>query len=177
MLLANVVVAVQSLSHVWLFVTPWTGACQAPLSSTIFQSLLKFTSLDLVMLSNHLILCCPLLLLCSNFPRTRVFPSEWLFSPSGQITRVSASSSVLSMNIQDWFPLGLTGFISLQSKGFSGVFCNTTVQKAPILQCSAFFMVQISHPYITTGKTIALTNWTFFGNWSLCFLIYCLCLS
>ena len=122
-----IVVINQLLNCVQLFVTPWTGACQAPLSSTIFQSFLKFTSLDLVMLSNHLILCCPLLLLCSIFPSTRVFPNEWLFSSSGQITGVSASASVLQMNIQDWFPLGLTGLISLQSKGLSRVFSNTTV--------------------------------------------------
>ena len=118
---------VQSLSRVWLFVTPWTAACQAPLSSTVFQSLLAFTYLDLVMLSNHLILSCPLLLLCSIFPSTRVFPNEWLFSSSGQITGVSALASVLPVIVQGWFPLGLTGLISLQSKGLSRVFSNNTV--------------------------------------------------
>ena len=68
------------------------------------------------------------------------------------------------MNIQDWFPLALTGLISLLSKGLSRVFSNTTVQKVSILPCSAFFMVQLSHPYMTTGKTIALTRWTLVGK-------------
>ena len=71
----------------------------------------------------------------------------------------SASASILPMNIQVWFPLGLTGWISLQSTGLSRVFSNTTVQKCQFW-CSVFFMVQLSHPYMTTGKTIALTRWT-----------------
>ena len=83
------------------------------------------------------------------------------FSASGgQSFGASASSSVLPMNIQDWFPLGLSGWISLQSKGLSRVFSNTTDQK----QCSAFSIVQLSHPYMTTGKTIALTRQTFVGK-------------
>ena len=73
----------------------------------------------------------------------------------------SASASVLTMSIQDWFPLGLTGWISLQSKGLSRVFSNTTVQKHQFFRCSAFFMVQLLHPYMTPGETIALTRWTF----------------
>ena len=91
---------------------------------------------------------------------------QWVSSsPSGgQSIGASASPSILPMNIQDWFPLGLTGLISLQSKGLSRVLFNTTVQKASILQCSDFFMVQFSHPYMTTGKTIALTEWTFVGK-------------
>ena len=76
----------------------------------------------------------------------------------------SASASVLPMNVQDGFPLGWTGWISLQSKGLSRVFSNTTVQKASILWHSVFFIVQLSHPYMTTGKTIALTRWTFVGR-------------
>ena len=98
----------QLLSHVWLFATPWTAAHQASLSITISQSLLKLMSIMSVMPSNHLILCCPLLLLPSIFPSIRVFSNK----------------SVLPLNIQDWFPLGWTGWISLQSKG---VFSNTTV--------------------------------------------------
>ena len=83
------------------------------------------------------------------------FPMSRFFTSGGQSIGVSASTSVLPMNIQDWFPLGWTGWISLQSKGLSRVFSNATVQK-----CSAFFIVQLSHPYMTTGKTIALTRWT-----------------
>ena len=84
------------------------------------------------------------------------------FSSGGQSTGVSASASVLPMNIQDWFPLGWTGWISLQSKGLSRVFSNNTVQKHQFF--SAFFMVQLSHPYMTTGNTIALTRRTFVGK-------------
>ena len=100
---------------------------QAFLSITNFQSLLKLLSIQLVMPSNHLILCHPLLLLPSIFPSTESFPMSQFFSSGGQ--GVGASASVLAMNIQDWFPLGLTGWISLQSKGLSRAFSNTTVQK------------------------------------------------
>ena len=89
------------------------------------------------------------------------------FTSGGQSIWVSASASVLPIYIQDWFPLGWTGFISLLSKGLSRIFSNTTVQKHQflmLLKCSAFFMVQLSHPYITTGKTIALIRWTFVGK-------------
>ena len=92
--------------------------------------------------------------------------SSWmtqLFAWGGQSTGVSALASVLPMNTQDSSPLGWTGWISLQSKGLSRVFSNTTV-KASILRRSAFFTVQLSHPYMTTGKTIALTRWTFVGK-------------
>ena len=92
---------------------------------------------------------------------------QGLFQWVGSSCRIgaSASASVLSMNIQDWFPLGLTGFISLQCKGLLRIFSNTTVSsKASILQYSAFFMVQFSHPCVTTGKTIALSRWTFVGK-------------
>ena len=100
----------------------------------------------------------------SLFPASGSFPRSQFFTSGGQSIGASASASVLPMNIQDWFPLGLTGLISLQSKGLSRVFSNTTVQKASILQRSAFFTVQLSHPYMTTGKTIALTRWTFVGK-------------
>ena len=107
----------------------------------------------------------PLLLLSSIFPSIRVFSNEsQLFASGGQSIGASASASVLPMNIQDWFPLGLSGCIFLQSKGLSRVFSNTTVQKHPILWCSAFFIVQLSYPYMTTGKTIALTRRTFVGK-------------
>ena len=111
--------------------TPWTEACQAPLSSTISQSLLSmvcFMSIELVILSIHPILCCPLLLFSSIIPSFRVFSNELAFCTRGQSIGASASASVLPLNIQDWFPLGLTGLMSLQSP-LSRVFSNTTVQK------------------------------------------------
>ena len=107
----------KSLWHVRLFVTPWTAARQASLSFTISHSLLRLMAIESVMPSNHLILCCPLLLLPSIFPRIKVFSTESaLFASGGQSTGASASASSLPMNIQGWFPLGLTGLISLQSK-------------------------------------------------------------
>ena len=87
-----------------------------------------------------------------------------LFAWGGQSIGVSASTSVLAMNNQDRSPLGWTSWISLPSKGLSRVFSNTTVQKHPILLCSAFFIVQLLHPYTTTGETIALARWTFVGK-------------
>ena len=90
-----------------------------------------------------------------SFSATKSFPMSLFFTSGGQSTGVSASTSALPMNIQDWFPLGLTELILLQSKRHSRVFSNTT--KVSVLQCSAFFIVQLSHPYMTTGKSIALT--------------------
>ena len=118
--------SVQSLSYVRLFATPWIAARQASLSITNSQSSLKLMSVVSAMPSNHLILCCPLLLPTSIFPSIRVFSVSQFLTLGGQSIR--ASASVLSMNIQDWFPLGLIGLISLQSKGLSRVFFNTTVQ-------------------------------------------------
>ena len=111
--------------------------------------------------SNHLILCHPLLLPPSIFPSIRVFPMSQLFTSGGQSIGASVSASGLPMNIQGWLPLGLTGLISLKSKGLSRVFSSTTIWKH---QFSAFFIVQLSHPYMTTRKTIALTRWTFVGK-------------
>ena len=110
-----------------LFVILWTVAGQAPMSSTVSQSLLKFLSIELVMLSNHLILSCPLLLLPSVFPRIRVFSISQLFISGGQ--SIGASASVLPMNIQGWFPLKMTDLISFQSKRLSRVFSSTTILK------------------------------------------------
>ena len=121
--------SVQSLSRVRLFATPWTAACQASLSITNSQSLLKLMSIESVMPSNYLILCHPLLLLPSIFPSIRVFQMSQLFASGGQSIGVSASISVLPINTQDWSPLGWTSWISLQSKGLSRVFSNTTLQK------------------------------------------------
>ena len=124
--------------------TPWTAAHQAPLSSTVSQSLLRFMSIELVMLSNHLILRHPLLLssifpsikvfsnesaLRIRWPASRSFPMSQLFTSGGQSIGTSASAPVLPMNIQGWLPLGLTSLISLQSKGLSKVFFSTTTWK------------------------------------------------
>ena len=129
------VLVIQSLSGVRLFATAWTTAYQAPLSS-LSPSLLKLMPIELVMLSNHLILCLPLLLLPSIFPSIKFFSSEKTWG--GQSTEASASASVLPMKIQGWFLLGLTGLISLQSKGLSRVFSSTTVRK------HQFFVIQPS---------------------------------
>ena len=139
-------VVIQSLSCVWHFATPWTAARQASLSSTISQSLLKLMFIESVMPSNHLTFCHHLLALHSAFPESGYFPKSWLFASGRQSIGASASASVFSVNIQHWFPLELTGLISLQSKGLSGVFSSTTVLKASILRQSAIFMVQLSHP-------------------------------
>ena len=130
--------SVQALSHVLLSVTPWTAAHQASLSITNSRSLLKLMSIESVMPSNHLILCRPLLLPPSIFPSIRVFSNELFFASGGQSIRVSASTSVLPMNTQDWSPLGWTGWISLQSKGLSRDFSNITIQK------HQFFGTQLS---------------------------------
>ena len=111
-----------SLSLVQLFATPWTAARQASLSFTISLSLLKLMSIKTVVPSNLLLLCCRLLLLPSIFPIIRIFPVSWLLASGGQSIGASASASVLLMNTQCWFPLGLTGLISLLSKGLSRVF-------------------------------------------------------
>ena len=99
-----------------------------------------------------------------SFPATGSFPITQFFASGGQSIGVSALASVLPMNIQGWSPLGWTGWISLQSKGLSKSLLQHQSSKASIPQRSAFFRVQISHPYITTGKTIALIRWTFVGN-------------
>ena len=130
--------SVQSLSRVRLFATPWITAHQASLSITNSRSSLTLTSIELMMPSSHLILCCPLLLCLLSFPASGSFQMSQFFASGGQSIGVSASASVLPVNIQDWFPLGLTGWISLQSKGLSRVFSNTTVQK------HQFFTAQLS---------------------------------
>ena len=130
---------------------PW------PNPSTICWNLLKLMSTNAI---HNLILCCPLLLLPSTFPSISLFSNESILYIRSQSIGASASASVLPVNIQDWFPLGLTGWISLQSKGLSRVFSNIIVKK------HQFFGAQLSlcsnsHSYMTTGKTTALTRWTF----------------
>ena len=125
-IIKTIVTTVQSPSHVWLFLTPWTAPHQASLSLTISQSLLRFMSIESVMPSNHLICCHPLSL--SSFPASGSFPMSQLSASGGQSIGASASVLVLSKSIQDWFPLGLTGLISFQFKGLSRVFSNPTIQ-------------------------------------------------
>ena len=121
---------VQLLSHVWLFVTPWTAARHVPLFFTISQSLLKFMSIESVMPSNcYVILCYFLLLLSSVFPSIKVFLMSQLFPSGGWSIGASASASVLPMNTQGWFPLGWTGLISMQSKRLLRIFSSTTIWK------------------------------------------------
>ena len=117
-----------SLSCVRPFATPWTAEHPASLFIPNSQTLVKLMSIESVMSFNHLFCCCLLLLLPSMFPSIRVFPMSRLFPLGGRSIGASASVSVLPMNIQDWFPLGLTGLISLQSKGLTRVFSNTTFE-------------------------------------------------
>ena len=131
-------VVVQLLNRVPLFVTPLTAAYQEPLSFTISWSLLRFISIESMMPSNHLIFCCSLLLLPSIFPSIRVFSNESFLCVRWPSIGVSALASVLLMNIQNCFPLRLTGLISLQFKGLSRVFSSTTVRR------HQFFSVQSS---------------------------------
>ena len=130
--------SVQSFSRVWLFATPWTAIHQASLSITNSWSLLKLMSIKSVMRSNHLIFCSSLLLPPSIFSSIRVFSVESVLRIRWPKIGASASVSVLPMNTQGWFPLGLTGLTSLKSKGLSRVFSNTTVQK------HQFFGAQLS---------------------------------
>ena len=157
-------VVVQSLSCVWLFATPWTAACQASLSFTIYRSLLKLKSIDSVMPSNHLILCHPLLLLPSILPSIRAFSNEsalcirwpkyWSFIFS--ISLSNEYSGLISFRI-DWFDfLAVEGTLKSLFQHHSS--------KASVLWHSSFFTIQLSHPYMTTGKTIALTTRIFVGK-------------
>ena len=127
-----------SHSVVWFFATPWTTARQGPCPSPTPRTYSNSCSLHQEMPSNHIILCHPLLLCLQSFPALGSFQMIQFFASGGQSIGVSASASVLPMNIQDWFPLGWTGWISLQSKGLSRVFSNTTVQK------HQFFGAQLS---------------------------------
>ena len=161
------------LSRVQLFATPWTEACQTSLSFTISQSLLKFMSVESVMLSNHLILCCPILCL-QSFPASWFFTMSYLFTSGGQ--SIGTSASVLPVNIQGLFPLGLTGLISLQSKGLSRVF-SSAIWK------DQFFGAQPSlwsnsHIHIRRMEKPQLwLNRPLSAKWCLGFLICCLGLS
>ena len=148
-------VIVQLLSRVWLFATLWTAACQASLSFTISWSLLKFISIKSVMPPNHPILCCLLLLLPSTFPSIRVFSNESSFC-IGWPEYWSYSFSISPSNEYSgliYFRMDWLGLLAVQGTPKSLLQHHSS--KASILQCLAFFIVQLSHPYMTTGKTIA----------------------
>ena len=156
--------SLQSLSHVWLFATPWTAVRQASLSITNSQSLLKLMSIESVIPPNHLILCCPLLLPPSIIPSIRVFsnesvlqirwPNYWSFSFS--ISPSNEHPGLISFRM-DWLDL-------LAVQGILKSLLQHHSSKASIFPRSAFFTVQLSHPYMTTGKTISLTRWSFVGK-------------
>ena len=156
--------SVQLFSHVQVFATPWTAACQASLSITVSKSLFKIASVESVMLSNHLILCHPLFFLPSILPSIRVFSKEsglcirWpkYWNISFSISPSNEYSGLISFRV-DWFDL-------LAIQGTLKSLLQHHSSKASILQCSAFFIVQLSHPYITTGKNITLTRKTFVGK-------------
>ena len=138
------------------------AALQPPLSFTITQGLLTFISIASVMQSNHLILRFSFSFCLQSFPASGSFLMSWLFSSVGQSIGASPSATVLLMNVQSLFHLGLTPLISLLSKGLKSLkHCSS---KASILLCSAFFMVQLSYSHMTTGKPIALNIWTFVGK-------------
>ena len=156
--------SVESFSRVQLFETPWTARRQTSLSNTNSLSLPKLMSIESVMPSNHLILCCPLLLAPSIFPSIRVFSNEsalhirwpryWSFSLN--ISPTNEHSGLISFKM-DWLDL-------LAVQGTLKSLLRHHSSKVSILQCSAFFIVQLSPPYMTTGKTIALTRQTFVGK-------------
>ena len=156
--------SVQSLSCIQLFATPWTSARQASLSITNSQSLLKLMSIESVMPYNHLFLCHPLLLLPSVFPNIRVssnesalcirWPKYWNFSFS--ISPFNEHSGLISFRM-NWLDL-------LAVQGTLKSLLQHHSSKASILWCSAFFIVQLSHPNMTTGKSLVLTKWTFVGK-------------
>ena len=153
---------------------PWTAACQAFLCITSSGSLLKLMSIELVMPSNHLILCHSFFLLSSIFPSIRVFSNESVLcirwqkysSFSFSVSPSNEYSGLISFRM-NWFDL-------LAVQGTLKSLLQHHSSKASNLRCSAFLMVQLSHPYMTTGKTIALTRWTFVSKKYLCFLICCL---
>ena len=160
----HAIYSVQSLSRVWLFVTPWIAARQASLSITNSRSSLRLTSIESVMPSSHLIFCRPLLLLPPILPSIKVFSNEstlcmrwpkyWSFSFS--IISSREIPGLISFRM-DWLDL-------LAVQGTLKSLLQYRSSKASILQRSAFFTVHLSHPYMTTGKTIALTRWTFAGE-------------
>ena len=170
-----VVVVFQLLSCVQLFGTPWTAARQASLSFTIPQSLLKLMSIESMTPYNHLILCLPFSSCPQSFPASGSFLVSQLFESGGQSTGASASASVLPMNVQGWFPLGLTGLISLQSKRLSRVLSSTTVQRLQFFDTQPFLLSSshiCTYIYMDIYKNIynlsksGIVQWMLFCNLS-----------
>ena len=172
---------IQLLSHVQLFAIPRTASCQASLSITNYHSLLKLMSIKLMTIESVMppisSSVVPFSSCLQSFLASGSFPRSQLFASGGQSIRVSALASVLPMNIQDWFPLVLTGLISLQSKGLSRVFSNTTVQKHQFLSTQSslwsnyhIHMWLLEKPWLWLYRSLA-------AEWRLCFLICCLGLS
>ena len=154
------VIVVQSLSCIWLFATPWNAAypCPSPSPGSCSNSC-SLSQWCFPTISSSVI---PFSSCLQSLPASKSFPMSQFFASGGQSIGSSASASILPIYIQAWFPLGLTGLISLLSMGLSRV--QESSLKASILQCSAFFIVQLSHLYRINGKTIALTIWTFVGK-------------
>ena len=148
--------------------TPWTAACQAPLSSIISQSLIEFLSTESVMLSSHLVLCCPFSVCLQSFPAAGSFPMSQL---SHQVAKVLD----LQLQVSQWIFMvdffRIDYFDLLVVQGTLKSLLQHHNLKASVFQYSAFLMAQLSHPYMTTGKTIDLTIWTLLAKWYLCFLI------
>ena len=152
---STLVVVVQSLSCVWLFVTPWIAACQPSLSFTISPTLLKLMSIESVMPSSHLIFCCPLPSCPQSIPASGPFLTSWPFASGGQI--IGAFSFYPSNEYSELISFRIDSFDLLAAQGTLKSFLQHHSSKASIIGPSTFFMVQLSHPYMTTGKTIALT--------------------
>ena len=157
--------SVQSLSCVWLFVTPWTPACHASLSITNSQSLLKLMSIELVMKSNHLILCLsrspPAFNLSQNWGLFQVVRSSY---QAAKVLELQLHHQSFQLNIQDRFPWRLIIWCPCSPRDSLKSLLQHQSSRASILWCSAFFIVKFSHPYMTTGKNIALTRRTFVGK-------------
>ena len=157
--------SVWCLIRVWIFVTPWTEARQASLSTPtpgVYSNSCPLSWWCHPTISSSVV---PFSSYLQSFPASESFPMSQFFTSGGQSIGVSALASVsFSRSIQDWYPLGWTGWISLQSKRLWRVFFNTTVQKHQFFGTQLSFIVQLSHPYMTTGKAITLTRWTFVGK-------------
>ena len=152
--------SVQSLSHIWLFGTPWTAAGQAPYPSPIpgvYTSSCPLSRWCHPTISSSVV---PFSSRLQSFPASGFFQINQFFISGRQSIGVSTSTSVLPINIQDWFPLGWTAWILAVQATLKSLLQHHS-SKASILRCSAFFTVQLSHPYMTTGKITAMTRWTF----------------
>ena len=163
-------IVVQLLSHDLLFTTPWTAAHQAFLSfisPRVWSNSCPLSWWCYISFSSS---ASPLSPCLQSFPASESFPESWFLASGGQSIGTSALASVLPINMQDWLPLWLTSLISLLSKGFSSLLQHHN-SKASILWLSVFYTVLLSHPYVTTGNTIALTIWTLLAKRFLCFLI------